>query len=218
MDLLLRLIEEEKMDITEVAISKVTEQFLDYLEKMAETPPEELADFLLIATKLVYVKSKNLLPYLSVEEEDDGPSLADQLKLYKEYLEASKKVNALWTAGRVAYGREEPPVKMEGFVLPANAGSANLHASFLELVKRFKPLVSFPSVTMDRAISVAQKVQSIRDLIGQYKKINFSQLLQNTANRTEVIISFLAVLELIRSQTVYIRQTCAFEEMVVERV
>ena len=118
LDLLLQLIEQEKMAITEISLSEVTEQFLNYLDKLSAPGVDSdhsdfLADFLVIAAKLVYLKSKHLLPYLQPEE-DEGPNLADQLKLYKQYLEASKKILAFWQAERLAYGRTEPPVKVEG--------------------------------------------------------------------------------------------------------
>jgi len=92
LDLLLRLIEKEKLDITEVALSKVTEQYLKHLELIEESLPEDLADFLVIATKLLYIKSKALLPYL-YPEDDDETDLAEQLKMYKLFLEAAKKLD-----------------------------------------------------------------------------------------------------------------------------
>ena len=218
LDLLLQLIEQEKMDITELAISEVTEQFMDRLEKMSEKHPEELADFLVIATKLVYVKSKNLLPYLQIEEEDEGPSLADQLKLYKKYLDASKKISELWTSENKMYGRIEPPVKVEGFVMPNNAKPENLRSALLDIIKRLKPLSSFPKVTLDRAISIKQKVKSIKDIISQYKKIDFKKILENAQNRTEVIVTFLAVLELVKEKGGSIEQGQPYSELTLEKL
>ena len=88
LDLLLRMIEEEKMDVTQVALSKVTDQFIQYLTGIEEKQPEELADFLVVASKLLLIKSRVLLPQVVLEE--DGSDLEKQLRIYKEYLEASK--------------------------------------------------------------------------------------------------------------------------------
>src|SRR3989338_6596602 len=107
LDLLLQLIEQDELNITEISLSNVTEQFFDYLNKLEESRSEELADFLVIATKLVYLKSKHLLPYL-YPEADEGPSLAEQLKLYKRYADASKEIGRLWEQGSIASGRIEP--------------------------------------------------------------------------------------------------------------
>ncbi len=217
LDLLLQLIEQEKMVITEVSLSQVTEQFLNYLDKFGDDRSENLADFLVIATRLVYLKSKQLLPYLQPEEEE-GPSLADQLKLYKQYLEASQKIHSLWTAERVAYGRIEPPVKAVGFVLPLNARTDDLRSAFLQLIKRLEPISPLPEVKMDRTISIKQKIDSIRKILRQYRQLNFEQLLENATSRTEVIVSFLALLELVKDQSVQIKQAGAFNELVIKKI
>lgn len=217
LDLLLQLIEQEKMAITEVSLSQVTEQFLNYLDKFGNDRSENLADFLVIATRLVYLKSKQLLPYLQPEEEE-GPSLADQLKLYRQYLEASKKIYLLWTAERIAYGRVESPVKPIGFVLPLNAQTVDLHLAFLQLIKRLEPISPLPEVKMDRTISIRQKIDSIRKILQQFKQLSFTKLLENASSRTDVIVSFLALLELVKDQSVQIKQTGAFNELLIKKI
>lgn len=217
LDLLLQLIDEEKMNISDVALSAVTEQYLEYLEKLDDERPEELADFLVVATRLVYFKSRNLLPYL-YPEEDEGPSLADQLKLYKEYVEASRKINILWQAGRVAYGRLEPKVLVEGFVLPQNAGLVDLSRSMAALLKRLAPLSALPRVTMDRGVSIKQKIELLREMLKKQKRFSFSGLLSEAASRTEVIVSFLALLELVKEKSAVIRQENNFGDMTVEKI
>jgi len=217
LDLLLQLVELEKMNISEVALSQVTEQFLKHLDTLEAGRSEELADFLVIATKLVYLKSKNLLPYL-YPEEDEGPSLADQLKMYQQYVEASKKVEILWNQNRIAYGRVEPPVKPEGFILPQNAQTADLYNSFTALVLRLRPISPLPIATIDHSISVKQKITSIYDLIKSRKTINFGELLSDAANRTEVIVSFLALLEIIKDGQAYVSQGDSFGSMQIKSI
>ena len=82
LDLLLQLIEQEELDITQVSLSAVAEQFISYLETIEKKEPEMLADFLLIAAKLLYIKSRALLPELEMELEEDSIDLARQLKMY----------------------------------------------------------------------------------------------------------------------------------------
>jgi len=217
LDLLLQLIEQEKMDITEIALSKITEQYFAYLEKMDVSQAEELSDFLLIATRLVYLKSKSLLPYL-YPEEDEGPNLADQLKLYKQYLEASHKINELWMTPKLAYGRIEPPVKAPTFTAPLNAQIADLHSTFLNLLKRLKPVNPLPQISIDRTISIKNKITSIYETLKKIKKLTFSQVLENAENRTEVIVSFLAILELAKDKFIFIKQTDNFGEMELKKL
>jgi len=217
LDLLLQLIEQEKLSITEVAVAGVTEQYFAYLSGLGEERSEELADFLVIATRLVYLKSKHLLPYL-YPEEDEGPSLADQLKLYKRYADASKEIGQLWERGNVAYGRVEPPLKAEGFILPANALAKDLHLSFVLLLERLKPIAPLPEVAIDRSVSVKQKIEAIYAALKKLRQISFKNLVQNAENRTEVIVSFLAILELVKEEKVSILQTATFEDMMIKKV
>ncbi|TSC83765.1 MAG: segregation and condensation protein A [Parcubacteria group bacterium Gr01-1014_13] len=215
LDLLLQLVDQEKLGITEIALAKVTEQFFSYLDKLEKNRPEELADFLVVAARLIYLKSHSLLQYAYPEEEDSGPGLADQLKLYKQYVEASKVVNSLWEANKIAYGRIEPPVKNKEFILPLNAAAKNLHDSMVFLLGRLKPLEALPKVTIDHSVSIKQKIDSIRNLLKNGKELSFKDILSSAQNKTEVIVSFLAILELVKQQSVRFRQVNAFEDLLV---
>lgn len=217
LDLLLQLIDREEMNITEVSLSEVTEQFVEYLEKIGEDSSEELADFLVVATRLVYLKSRVLLPYLNPEE-DDGPSLADQLKMYQQYVEASKKIQMFWEQNRVAYGRMEPPIKVNEFVLPANAGTSDLLVTFERLLARLKPINPLPKIAMDRGVTVKEKVKNILDVLKSNKAISFNALVNSAENRTDVIVSFLALLELMRDLKITIEQTGSFADMQIKSV
>ncbi len=217
LDLLLRLIEQEKLNISEVSLSQITEQYLAYLEKLSSGRSEELADFLLIATRLVYMKSRGLLPQL-LPEEDEGPGLAEQLKLYKQYIEASRKINILWNAGRLAYGRAEPPVKPSGFVMPANAYPTDLRAAIGELIKRLRPLHPLAEVVIDATMSVKEKIKHLREMLKQYRQFSFAQLAGTAKNRSELIANFLALLELVKEEAARVRQGRAYGEMMVEKI
>ncbi|MFA5061799.1 MAG: segregation/condensation protein A [Patescibacteria group bacterium] len=218
LDFLLQLLDEQKLNISEIALSQVTEQFFSYLDKLEENRSEELADFLVIAARLIYTKSHHLLNYLYPEEEESGPSLADQLKMYKKYIEASKDINRLWSAGRIAYGRIEPPIKIKEFVLPINTQLTNLHSAMTALVSRLKPLQPLPQVTIDHTISIKQKIDSIRELLRNTKQFNFSEMLAGAKNKTEIIANFLAILELIKDKFVFIKQDQAFADLIIKKV
>ncbi|HSR89447.1 MAG TPA: segregation/condensation protein A [Candidatus Udaeobacter sp.] len=217
LDLLLQLVDQEKLSITEIALAKVTEQFFSYLDKLEENRSEELADFLTVAVRLVYLKSHHLLQYALPKEEDTGPGLADQLKLYKQYVDASKTVNNLWGENKVAYGRTEPPVKNEEFTLPINAAADNLHKSMVFLVNRLKPLEPLPKVTIDHSISVKQKIDSIRHLLKNGRELSFNNLLAAAQNKTEIIVSFLAILELVKEKSINFKQTNSFADLLVTK-
>ena len=137
LDLLLQLIEQEKLDISQIALAKVTDQYLAYLDDSSDLPATELADFLVVATKLLVIKSKILLPKMADEEEDSAEQLEAQLKMYKEYLEASKKVEALIGLRHYAFTRERLPIDFRPkFSPPPNLKLSDLGAMFEDIIKK----------------------------------------------------------------------------------
>jgi len=216
LDLLLQLIDQEELEITEISLSEIIEHFLEELEKIEQESEQDLADFLVIATKLVYLKSKQLLPYLYEEEEEED--LTDQLKMYKKFVDASVYIEKLWQNEKKSYGRVEPLQKQKEFVIPENALQDNLHKSFSDLLKRLKPVNPLPTAKVDHSVSVRDVINHLKGTLKKIKKFKFSELFKNSKNKTEVIISFLAVLDMIKSGEVYMKQTKAFDDFEVKRV
>ena len=217
LDLLLNLIGEEKLDVSEVSLSAVTEQYLGYLDQMEEKEPNEMADFLLVATRLLLLKSRKLLPQFAPEEVE-GPSLEDQLRLYKAFVEASKKLNKRWLSGLKSVFRIEPPRRPTEFIPPKNFEMETMRQSFVKLLERIKPLPPLPQTHIDKAISIREKIEHIRTLLKNAEKVSFSDLLNDSKNRTEVIASFLALLELVKDESVVLKQGGSFKEIMVSRV
>ncbi|MDO8625941.1 MAG: segregation/condensation protein A [Candidatus Magasanikbacteria bacterium] len=217
LDLLLQLIGEDKLNITDVALAKVTEQYLAYLNTLEHERPDELADFLVVATRLVFMKSRELLPVLTPDE-DEGISLAEQLKMYQKFVVASKVVLALWERKLLAYGRAEPLLRPAAFVLPANARAQNLRVAIGELLKRLKPVAPLPEVSIDKSITLRERIQKIFDFLRQWKKISFRELFKGAKNKTEIIVGFLALLELMKQDKIAISQPQAFSDMEIKHV
>ena len=133
LDLLLQLIEQADLDITEVSIAKVVEQFMIYLEQVEEKNPEELADFLVVAAKLLLIKSRALLPNLSLGDEDDGLNLESQLKIYKKYYDASKIIEKILAEKKVLFTREKIPVDVEVIFNPPESLTTEKLQKMLEI-------------------------------------------------------------------------------------
>jgi len=216
LDLLLSLIEEQEMDINEVALSQVTEQYLHYLDSIENKKPEELADFLVIATRLLFIKSRKLLPDFTQEEE--GPSLEEQLRLYKMFVESAKKLNKRWLDKERAVFRVEPARRPTEFIPPENWGLENLHESMVKLLHRIKPPKPIPHTEIDKAVSMKEKINQIRKLLKGNGSVSFSKALQNSENKTEVIVGFLALLELVKQKSVALKQRGAFNDILIEQV
>ena len=100
LDLLLELIESEKLDISTLSLATVTDGYLAHLHGDTQIPPEELADFLVVATRLLFLKSRLLLPFLNIGEEEDAGDLESQLRIYKEYLDIQKELTELQESGK----------------------------------------------------------------------------------------------------------------------
>lgn len=216
LDLLLQLIDEDKLEITEVSLAQVTDQYLVHLEKMIEKDPEELADFLVVAARLLLLKSKALLPEIEEEEVDD---LAGQLKLYKEFIEASKKIKTIIAEGKFTFSREQSPLKTEvEFSPPAKLKLAEMKNAFLLVLRRLDPLVRMPKQMIEKTISLQQKIFEIHNLLKQEKRFSFGQLVETAKSKTEIIVNFLALLELLRQQELRVKQGKLFEDIVVEKI
>jgi len=215
LDLLLQLIEKNKLNITEISLTKVTDQYLVYIEENKNIASEEVADFLVIAAKLIYLKSRYLLPDLSVSEEDDGLSLARQLKIYRQYYLASKDINKLWLDRKLkSYSRSGDYRNFieVGFVPPQKIKPQDLRDWWLEILQRLDQIVNLPKVVMAKAVSIAEKIRHIKDLIANAAELKFSQLIDAKNSKTDVVVSFLAILELVKQRDIVVQQDNIFSD------
>jgi segregation and condensation protein A len=215
--LLLELIEAEKVDISEVSLGQVTEGYLRYLEAHPGIPPEELADFLVVASKLVLIKSRLLLPELP-EVEEAEPSLESQLRLYREYALASKVIAGLLGAGRLLYVHEKLPPFDVGFVPPEKFGIEQLHAVILAVLKRLAPTHRLPNAAIEAAVSIHDKIAELRGLLDKAKHASFGAMVRGSRSRTEVVVCFLALLELVKQRSVRVEQDARFGDIVISSV
>jgi len=216
LDLLLNLIEEQKLPITEVSISAVTEQYLQYLDTFEEERPDEMADFLVLASRILLMKAKAILP-MFLPDEESGPSLEDQLRLYKKFVEASRWVNKQWLLPIRSFFRLEPVRKATGFVPPQNTTTKTMHKSMMNIVARLKPPKPLPQLEMDKTVSVKEVIERIRTLLKNHKEFNFHKSLKEKDNKTELILGFLALLELVKLHVVHLEQQSQFGDIMVRR-
>lgn len=218
LDLLLRLIEQQELDITKVSLAKVADQFIAYMNLKAVTP-EETADFLVIAAKLLYIKSKALLPTLELEDED-GIDLEKQLKMYKEYLEASKKIQKILKKKRVGFAKEKLPegITNQVFYVPQSVTAKRLKNVFEQVINRIKPILILPRKIIEKSIKLSERIQQIRDLIMKEACTSFNKLICDSKSKTERIISFLAILELTKQKFIQVDQDRLFDDISLKKI
>ena len=218
LQLLLELIYQEKLPITEVSLSQVTDAYLQHIDAH-DVAPEELADFLVIATKLLHLKSKTLLPLLRPEEdEEEVSSLIDQLRLYEMFVEAAKMIDQQSRLNKAMYVRGRMIVKKsEGFFPPTDLKPEGLKEVYKRLLKRLEPFARLKRASMERLVSVKERVAQMRTVILERTRMSFREVISG-ANKTDTVVSFLALLELLRERSVSVSQSEAFEDIVIKHV
>lgn len=213
LDLLLRLIEEQQMDISQVSLGTVTEQYLTALQKLEELPADELADFLVVAAKLIYIKSKLMIPSAAVDDDDLGADLERQLRLYKLFVDAARGLNRLWNRHRTIYSRDGYAHLEPIFNPPPHLQADDLRAIFRDIIKDLEPITRLPQTVLIRTINIRQTIARIREQLVTQRRARFHEMLGQAKNKTEAIVTFLAMLELVKTRTVTIAQTDRYGDM-----
>lgn len=216
LDLLLQLVESAKLTISEISLMEVTEPFLREIEaRRSEMPPEELADFLVIAAKLVYLKSKSLLPALHDAELEEGPDLASQLRTYQAFAAAAKLLNERWKQGIASYSRAKAqtlPVALSD-ALPVASTPESFQSLFMAVVKRLQPLRSLPKAALERVVTIEEKMANLVSRVRGAMRVSFHRFLADSSSKMEAVVSFLALLELLHRHEIAIEQPDLFADI-----
>ncbi|XOU94547.1 MAG: segregation and condensation protein A [Candidatus Kerfeldbacteria bacterium] len=218
LDLLLQLIEQEEMDITQIALAGVTEQYLGYINDSPDILTEELADFLVVAAKLLLIKSKSLLPNLEIDDEE-AIDLERQLKIYKEFHDASKVLHKMINKKHFLFSREKAAVSMDKiFNPPEDLTTTKLQELFADVLSGLEPWINLPTEVIKKTISIRERIGNIREMITHEANMSFKALLKTAKDKTEVIVTFLAILELVKQKTVAVVQENLFDEIHVQKI
>jgi segregation and condensation protein A len=214
---LLELLEKKELTISDVALARIADDFGRYLETHA-VPSEELADFLLVASKLIYLKTKELLPYLVVpEEEGEGVSLVDQMRLYQHFVAYAEQLGERHGSGAAVYARPFDKRLVELVIPPTRLALNEMHASFASLLKRNEPFFLLRQASMERVESVKERIQRLTDVIQTRARLGFKEITSGATSRADVIVSFLALLELLKSRIVRATQG-EDHDIIIERI
>jgi segregation and condensation protein A len=218
LDLLLHLIEREELEITEIALVSVTDQYMTYLHSTDELNLDALADFIAIGARLLYLKSRALLPRPPTddfaEEEDPGDDLARQLIEYKRFKEAAGQLRVIEAAGLRAYPRVAPP--------PEFPPPHGLDGVTLDLLQRLVEQALQRKADEEPAqiihpfkVTVTEKIRLIHQTLAAEGRASFRAFIENCTTRMEIVVVFLAILELIRSGVLEAVQDAAFEDILL---
>ncbi len=220
LDLLLHLIERQELSITEVSLAQVTNQYLDYLARISERNPADLADFLVVAAKLLLIKSRVLLPQppasLSPEEEDVGDDLVRQLIEYKKFKEVAHWLRQVEEQGQQAYVRLPGIPPVEPVVDLGDVSLVDLLAAVREALNVKPPLPTVNGAVAPITITIADQMDLIERRTAGGRQVSFRQLLADAQSRLEIIVTLLALLEMVKQLLVCMRQDQLFADILIE--
>jgi segregation and condensation protein A len=215
LDLLLRLIEKDELDITTISLAKVTDQYLAYMRQLDEIHPDLLADFLVVAAKLILIKSRALLPrppVIEEEEEDVGEDLVRQLEEYRRYKEAAAFLREREEQDLRSFVRVTPAVLKPRGLAPGEVSLEDLMVA-LQRALTAAPAPPVNTVVSRIVISIDDRIRVIENAVAGGRRVHFAGLLTGTGSRLEIIVTFLAILELIKRGRLMASQEGPFGEI-----
>jgi segregation and condensation protein A len=226
LDLLLYLIKKEEVDIYAVNLTKLATQFIEYIDLMRAFDLEVAGEFLVMASTLMYIKSRELLPVdqqVAVEAEDEGEDprweLIRQLVEYKKFKDAAAALQTLEARQENVYPRLPVKIEFAAEAAPAKseAGIFDLLNAVNSVLKRFQEKTAGSREIYEDKWTVSEKIEFVLKIISERGSVRFAGLFETAANRAEVICTFLALLELIRLKQLVCLQPEPFAEIEIRR-
>jgi segregation and condensation protein A len=219
LDLLLYLIKQDEIDIYEISLERITNQYLEYLQAFKELNIDIAGEFIVMAANLIYLKSRSLLPVdqqppdEDAAEDDPRWDLIRQLIEYKKFKEAAAQLHLRELEQERIFAREEgssPPA--EELLRLGEVGIFQLINAFQNVIKRVEARQDLQELPGER-FSVSEKIDTILQRVGAGGRIRFSDLFGAIVSRLEVVVTFIALLELIRLKQVRAIQKNIFDEI-----
>jgi segregation and condensation protein A len=201
MDLLVHLIKKHEMDIYDIPIALITEQYLQYIEWMKAINIDIAGDFILMASTLTKIKSKMLLPIHGEEDDDDDPRL-EIVKPLEEYLRIRSAANELASRNLLGEDTFVRNTSLEDFAVDQDGeiikvGLFELIDAFQKIIERISDQRGMDILTAD-TISVRDRIAQLIDIFETKKSVTFDELFSSNVDKSEVVVTFLAILEMVR--------------------
>ncbi|MCE2393839.1 segregation/condensation protein A [Candidatus Poribacteria bacterium] len=220
LDLLLHLIQQNEMDITDVSIAEITEQYLEYLNLMEMLDLDVASEFLVMAATLLHLKSQIILPSTSSDESytfKDREELVQQLLEYKQFKEAAQTLDYYATNHEKVYGRS-----VDSYADVEDLQEVQIKATLFDLLSAFQYITEREFAIDDvyeeiqeEQITVEEKMEFLERRLSAGEQIRFDELFSEYASKLERIVTFLAILELIRLQRIVAVQSGHFDNIYI---
>ncbi|HBO16753.1 MAG: Segregation and condensation protein A [Candidatus Moranbacteria bacterium GW2011_GWE2_35_2-] len=215
LDLLLSLIEKKELDITRLSLASVADQYLDFIQSRENITLESLADFLSVASKLILIKSKEMLPFLTLseEEEEEILDLEWQLAEYRKFKDISKKIQEMLASKKESFSRESFSGMQSFFFPPENISAEDLRDTYLEVVSNIPIVEELEEEMIGEVITLEEKINHLQKFLRQKVETSFAELVANAPDKVEVIVSFLAMLEMVKQRIIHVEQGELFSDI-----
>ena len=231
LDLLLHLIEKNKVDIYDIPIVEITQQYLDYMSQMDKEDLNLVSDFLVMAATLLDIKSRMLLPVEvdeEGEEEDPRAELVARLLEYKKYKMMAQELSELEENAQgllfkpatvpKEVSKYEPPVDLDKLL--GDLTLAQLQRIFNSVMKKQKdkldPIRSNFGTIKREPVSLEEKIVDVLSYARKHRNFSFRQMLERQTDKLEVVVTFLAILELMKIGKIHLTQENIFDDMLIE--
>lgn len=219
LDVLLRLIEEQELPITSVSLASVADQFIAYMSDMPRQDPQAIANFLAVAAKLILIKSRALLPQAvaPTEEQEETDDLVSQLRAYQLFKRVAKILKEREHNGLRSFSVQPPPIpRPHSKTLPLdNVSLEALTRAMQRVVYRLMPPPPVDEVMSRLPFTINDCMDKIQGAVKRHPKVTFTELLDGVDTRLEVVITLLALLELLKRYAVCCSQDQLFGEIYI---
>ena len=217
LDLLLELIEKEKLDITRLSIAKVADDFLKFIEDNSNISLVNLSEFLLTASQLILLKSKALLPLFEFtqEEEEEIVDLEERLLEYKRFKDASEKIGKLFSSPEMCFSREEEKnIGFKKFIDP-KLKKEDLLGLYNHVVAEVPQEEKIAEKVMEKVVSLEDKMAELKQSLEKRMKVAFAETIKKATGKVDVIVTFLAMLEMVKQRSVHVQQEELFGDILL---
>ncbi|MEK7087189.1 MAG: segregation/condensation protein A [Patescibacteria group bacterium] len=224
LDLLLSLIEEKKMAIGEISLAQVADQFLEYLKKIESDVSSEyqriLADFLVVASRLILIKSRSLLPNLVLSEEEvrDIKDLEERLKTYQQIKTLGRALGK-WIRCQTSFISRDSYFDLPiTFYPPKNVSLENLAMIYENFLKTLPQVEKLEEQSLKKIITLEEKIKELSSRVGEAMEASFTDISSGVKSKIDVILTFLALLMLFRNRILEVSQDKLFGDIKIKRV
>lgn len=227
LDLLLELIQKEKLEVTRISLAKVTDSYLEYLKQNLNITSENLSDFLVVAARLILIKSKALLPILELtpDEEESIADLEARLALYKKFKEVAEALGVRFSKREFNFSRkgfegvwfDYTHHKKQSFFPPPDINTAVLEKAMSRILAEMPKTEKLAEECIKEVITLKEKMEQLKLSLEERIETSFKHLTKNAKDKTEVIVTFLAILELFKERIIHFEQSELFGEIKIRR-